>query len=96
MLTATVSFSRRPVGNRSDEITAKPDENLGAAVDHRLDRVDDTVPASPWWLKAKYLFYLVEEFRLRVFVDAHRAVALHVRMAAHRADPRSRLAEISA
>src|SRR5215469_10776554 len=89
-------FGRRPVRNRSDEIAAEPDENLCASVDHRLDRVDDTVPASPWWLKAKYLFYLVEEFRLRVCVDAHSAVASHVRVAAHRADPRSRLPEISA
>src|ERR1700756_2584979 len=89
-------FGRRPVRDRSDKIAAEPDENLGASVDHRLNGVDDMVPASPWRLEAKYLFYLVEEFRLWLFVDAHRAVALHVRMAAHRADPRSRLADIAA
>jgi hypothetical protein len=52
-------FGRRPVRDRSDEIAAEPDENLGATVDHRLDRVNDMVPASPWRLKAEYLFYLV-------------------------------------
>src|SRR5215471_2755129 len=90
------SFGRRPVRNRPDEIAAEPDEHFGASIHHRLYGVDDMVPASPGRLEAEYLLELVEEFWIRLFVDAHRAVALHVRMAAHRADPRSGLAEIPA
>src|SRR6516162_10087192 len=53
-------FGSRPVRNRSDEIAAAPDENLGASVDHRLDRVDDTVPAGPRRLETEYFLYLIE------------------------------------
>src|SRR6516165_5059435 len=88
-------FGRRPVWNRSNEIAAEPDEHFGASIHHRLYGVDDMVPARPGRLEAEYFLVLVEEFWLRLFVDAHGAVALHVRMAAHRADPRSGPAKVS-
>ena len=53
------------------------------------------MPASPRRLEAEHFLELVEECRLWLFVDAHRAVALHVGMAAHRADPCSGFAEIA-
>src|SRR5215472_8825111 len=53
-------FSRRPVWNRSDEIAAKPNEHLGAAIHHCPYGVDDMVPASPRWLKAEYFLELVQ------------------------------------
>ena len=54
------------------------------------------VPVSARRLEAEHFLDLVEQFRLGLLVDAHRAIALHVRMAAHRADPRAGLAEIAA
>src|SRR5271169_6834341 len=85
-----------PVRYRPDKIAAVPDEHLGAAIHHRLYGVDDIVPMSARRLEAEHFLELVQECRLWLLVDAHRAVALHVRMAAHRADPRSWLAEITA
>src|SRR6266403_3720190 len=73
----------------SDEIAAEPDERLGPPIHHCLNRVHDIVPMSTRRLEAEHSLELVEECRLRLLVDAHRAVALHVRMAAYRADPRS-------
>ena len=85
-----------PVRHGSDEITTVPDENLGAPIDHCLNRVYDIVAMSARRLEAEHLLDLIQQCRLWLFVDAHRAVALHVGMAAHRADPRSGLAEIAA
>src|SRR6266404_7198283 len=85
-----------PVRHGSDEIATEPDKCLGAAVNHRLNSVDDIVPMSTRRLEAEHSLELVEECRLRLLVDAHGAVALHVRMTAYRADPRPGLAEIAA
>src|SRR5215831_17527677 len=63
--------SRRPVWNRSDEIAAKPDEHLGAAIHHRLYGVDDMVPASPRRLEAEDFLELVQQCRRRLFINAH-------------------------
>src|SRR6516162_9416278 len=89
-------FGRRPVRDRSDEIAAEPDENLGASVDHRLDRVDDAVSARPRRIKTEYFLYLIEKFRRRLLVDTHRAITLHIGVTAYRTDPRPRLADIAA
>ena len=85
-----------PVRHRSDEIAAEPDEHLGAPLHHRLYGVDDMVTMSARRLEAEHFLDLVQQCRLWLFVDADGAVALHVRMAADRADPSSGLAEIPA
>src|SRR5439155_11956292 len=84
-----------PIRYSSDEIAAEADKHLGAPLHHCLYGVDDVVPASPRRLETEHFLELVEECRLWLFVDAHRAVALHVGMAAHRADPCSGFAEIA-
>jgi hypothetical protein len=89
-------FGGRPIGHGPDEIAAKPYPHLRTAVDHRLDRVDDVVAVRPRRLEAEGFFELIEKLGLWFLVDAHRAVALHVGVAPHRADPGTRLAHIAA
>src|SRR6516225_10291369 len=84
-----------PVRHGSDKVSAEPDEYLGASVDHRFYSVHDIVPMSARRLEAEDFLELLKEGRLRLFIDAHGAVTLHIRMTAHRADTRSGLAEIA-
>src|SRR5215472_2790116 len=85
-----------PVRHGSDKVSAEPDEYLGASVDHRFYSVHDIVPMSARRLEAEDFLELLKEGRLRLFIDAHGSVTLHIRMTAHRADTRSGLAEIAA
>src|SRR5215469_288438 len=89
-------FGRRPVRHGSDKIAAHPDEHLGAPVDHRLDGVYDIVAMPAGWLEAERVLYLIEQFWLRLFVDTHCAITLHIGVTAYRADPCPRLADIAA
>ena len=49
-----------------------------------------------WRLEIKFRSQLVEKIIARLLPDSHRAIALHVAMAAHRAQTCARLAELSA
>jgi hypothetical protein len=63
---------------------------------HRLDRFNRVEAVSARRRKVELFAERVEKGRSRAFPDAHRAVALHVRMAAHGADARARLSELPA
>ena len=89
-------FGRRPVWNCSDEIAAEPNENFGALVDHRLDCVYDIVAIRARRLEAKHVLYMIEQFWLRLFVDTHCAITLHIGVTAYRANSRPKLADIAA
>jgi hypothetical protein len=66
-----------------------------APVDHRLHRLHDIVAVRGRRLEPEYVPKLVEQRRRSLLVNAHRAVALHIRMTAHRANTGARPADIS-
>src|SRR3984885_12489030 len=86
----------RLIRHRSNKVSTQADEHPRVPIDHRLHRVDDRMSVCARRLETKYLLDLVEQLRFGLLVDADRAVALHVRVPAHRTYSGARLAEISA
>jgi hypothetical protein len=84
------------VRHGAHEVAAQADEGLHLAA--RMPSQASTVfrPLLARRLEAVLLLQLVERRQLRLLGDADRALALHVRMAAHRADAGAGLADIAA
>ncbi len=94
--TAQAARGRVRIGRRDREVATHAEEHLRAAVDHRLDRADGVEPVLARRLEAEHVAHAIEERRRRLLVDHHRAVALHVAVAAHRARARARAAQMAA
>src|SRR5437762_547408 len=63
---------------------------------HRLDRVHGVETMCAWRGEIEFLAELIEKVFSRLFPNPHRAIALHVAVAAHRAQARSRFAKLTA
>src|SRR5438874_7262017 len=63
---------------------------------HRLDRVHGVETMRAWRGEIEFLAELIEKVFSRLFPNPHRAIALHVAVAAHRAQARSRFAKLTA
>ncbi|KAG1222595.1 hypothetical protein G6F68_020597 [Rhizopus microsporus] len=79
-----------------DEIATQADEHLGAAIQHRFDRLDHMVAVLTRRVEAEHLLHAVQVGRLGLLVDADGAVTLHVGVAADRPDAGTGLAEVAA
>ncbi len=79
-----------------DEVAAHADEHSGTTVAHRPDRVDDVVPMAAWTGDAEPRVQRGQELLGHLLPDAHRPVALHVRVPADRAHARAGLADHAA
>ncbi|MNP39477.1 hypothetical protein D3C76_1330550 [compost metagenome] len=67
------------------EVATQADEDLGLALEHRVDRLHCVVAVLPRDLELEASLQGVEQCRRRPVIDAHGAIALHVAVAAHRA-----------
>ncbi len=83
------------VGDRGDEVAAHREEHLGPAVLQGLDGVDGVEAVLARRLEAELVAQRVEERRLGPLPDAHGPVALHVGVAADRAEAGSGLADVA-
>ncbi len=86
----------RAVRRRLGKIAAQTDEDFRAAFKHRVNRFDYVMPVFTRHLELEAFFQRIEKERRWTLVDAHGAVALHVTVAAYRAEPRARLADVAA
>ncbi len=86
----------RGVRGGRGEVAAHAHEHLGAAVAHRPDRVDGVHAVLARADDAEPGVERGQEVLGHLLPDAHRAVALDVGMAAHRAQPGARLADHAA
>ena len=84
------------VGQRDREIAAEADQRLGLSRHHRLHRLDRVMAVMRRRAETERLFDIGEHHGIGLFGDADSAVALHVGMAAQRADAGAGLAEIAA
>ena len=86
---------RRHVGvrRRGHEVATEADEHVDLAAVHRAEGVDRVEAGLARRREAEARLEGVEQRRGRLLEDAHRAVALHVGVAAHRAGPGARLAD---
>ena len=84
------------VRRRGEEIAAESKEDLGFALVQRMDRIDGVEAMRARRGDAGGLLQRRNEGGRRPLPDAHGAIALDVRMAAHRADARAGLADGSA
>ncbi|MNT05950.1 hypothetical protein D3C72_1405970 [compost metagenome] len=75
--------SQRRVGRGGREIAAQRNEYLDVAALHGCDGGHHVVAMRARRRKTIHLAQAVEEGRRRLFLDAHRAVALHIGVAAH-------------
>ncbi len=73
------------IRRRRGEVAAEREEQFCFAAFHRADRADHVVTRLARRLESEASSEPVEERGRGLFVDAHRAVTLHVGMAAHRA-----------
>ena len=73
------------VGGGGEEVAAHREEDVRTAVAHRPDRVDHVEAVLARHREAERPFEAVQQRLRRLLEDAHRAVALHVGVAAHRA-----------
>src|SRR6516164_2325118 len=103
VLTATVILSRRIAasaagqsGTALTKLPPSPMKTLARPSIIACDRVYDIMSMCARRFETKHLLQLIEQFRLWLFVDTHRAITLHIGVTAHRADPRPRLADIAA
>ena len=78
------------------EVAAQADEDLGATFEHGVDRLDHVVAVFTRHLEREAPLKGIEERHGRALVDAHGAVALHVAVAAHRAQAGAGLADVAA
>ena len=67
-----------------------------APVDYRLNRIHYRPPMTLGRAEAEDLLDLAEQFRARLFVNADRAVALHIGMAPDGTDARAGPANVAA
>ncbi|CAL2062578.1 exported protein of unknown function [Streptomyces murinus] len=84
------------VRGRGDEVAAHGEEHLRLAVAQRADRPYDVEAVLPGRREPELPLQGVQEGGRGPLEDAHRAVALHVRMTAHRAHARARPADVAA
>jgi hypothetical protein len=84
------------IRRRAHEVAAEPDEGLGRAVEHRPDGAEHVVAVLARRVEPEFAVECFEERDGRLLVDADGAVALHVGMAAHRAQARARPADMAA
>jgi hypothetical protein len=84
------------LGHGAHEVSAQADEGLHASVEHAFAGLDRVQPFLARRLEAVELLQLVERRELRLLGDADGALALHVRVAAHRADAGAGLAHVAA
>src|SRR6185437_10124298 len=80
----------------ADEVSTEADERLHAPGDDGLARLDRVQALVARRREAVLLGKLVERYQIGLFGDADGALALHVGMAAHRADAGAGLADIAA
>ena len=83
------------VGGRGDEVAAHREEHPGLAVAQRPDGVDGVEAVLARRVEAELVAERVEEVVGHPLPDAHGAVALDVGVAAHRAQPGARLADVA-
>ena len=84
------------VGHRSDEIAAKPEEGLDATVAYPLAGLHRIKSAFARRLETVLRRQAIERCELGLFGNADSALALHVRVAAHRKDTRAGFPDIAA
>ena len=84
------------VGRGGGEVAAHGHEGPHPPVGHGPDGVDGVVAVVAGRLEAELGAERVEERRRRLLVDPHRAVALHVAVAPHRAEPGAGPADVAA
>ena len=94
VLRSAASVDER-VGGGGDEVAAHAHEDARGAVAHRADRLDGVVAVLARRGERELAIEGVEERGGRLLVDAHRAVALHVRVTAHRADAGARATDVA-
>ncbi|MCY1422905.1 hypothetical protein D9M71_386040 [compost metagenome] len=78
------------------EVAAKADEDLGLALEHRVDGFHGVVTVLPRHLESEAPFQRIQQRRWRPVVDAHGAVALHVAVTAHRTETGAGAADVAA
>src|ERR1700758_3126638 len=83
------------VGQRYGKIAPETDQDLGAAVIDRLHRSNRIMAMMAWRLEAEGAFDTLKQWNVGPFGDADRSIALHVGVAAQRADAGTGLAEIA-
>lgn len=86
----------RAVGGGPDEVARDPQEDLDPAFSHRPDRVHRVQPVGAWRVEAEFPLQGVQEGVRHLFPDTHRAVALHIAVAAHRTGTRARPSQVPA
>jgi hypothetical protein len=84
------------VGHGAHEVAAQADEGVRTAFEHALAGLHRVQPLLARRLEVVELGELVQRRELGLFGDADGALALHVRVAAHRADARARPADVAA
>ncbi|OMP12944.1 hypothetical protein COLO4_02540, partial [Corchorus olitorius] len=84
------------VGRGRCKVAAHGEEHARGALLHRLDGADGVVAVFARDFESKHLLQPIEEGRGWLLVNAHRAVALHVAVAAHRARTGARAPDVAA
>jgi hypothetical protein len=84
------------LGHGAHQVAAQADEGLDLAVADAFAGFDGVHALVARRFEAVLFLQLVERRQLRFFRDADRALALHVGVAAHRADAGARLADVPA
>src|SRR3954453_16722146 len=89
-------FHQLGLGHRAHEISPHPDESLDAAVEHPDARFDGIETFVAGRIEPVHFLQFVQGRKLGLFGDADRALALYVRVAAHRTDARAAFADVAA
>ena len=89
-------FGRSLSGVARDEVAGETDEDFGLPVAHGPDGVHRVQAVLGRWSEPELALQSVQERLRHPLPDAHRAVALHVAVPAHRADAGPGAAEIAA
>ena len=81
---------------RGNEVASKCEEDRDLVLLHRGDRLEGVHSMLAWRRESELRLEGVEEGSLHLLPDAHRAVSLHVAVAADGSCPRPRLTDIAA
>src|SRR5262249_44233510 len=84
------------IGRCDSEVAAHRNQHADITAQDLLDALDDADTHFARWLEAERIANAVEQRSWRTFVDADRAIALHVAMTTNGTDARARLADIPA
>ena len=83
------------IRRRREKVSTECEEDFGLAIVHRVNRPDSVEAMISRWLEIECFAEAIEKCLTRSFPDADSTIALHVAVAAHRAQARARLSDLT-